>query len=545
MAGDYYGGRYWAKRYFSGRYWASPETAELIAGAGRIEVRGGAAAGLSWTLTASAGVVEVHGGTAAAVAVDRELTAAAGVVEVRGGAAASLDLELVAGAAVIEVRGAAGELVLTANYVLEGAAGVIEVHGGAAADVEIGYFLTAAAAVIEVRGGSAAALFVTRRFVSRHRPRIYIHDASTLRRIAQLTRVKDVNRSYSLRERVHTASFVVATSDPAYALTSEHFAHVIVIESRTYPYPWVGRIVERSRADRGKAAKITADSYEAILGERFLPPDFTTQGGTDRAIRGIIGALNGRNATGVDIGYIEAAPAPTLTLPDASGIEAIDQLADLVDMEWWIGATINRAGDLRLDLNMIHERGADLSASVRLSGPGGNFELEDWHGTNRGNAYATTVVGGQQTSAQAWTERERARASRGGGDETLVGAEGVSEFVLQARRSIRFGHVLAGETAFTAPTQRREQRAVIEALKAGGDTGDAAQRLLERRRFPARGIIGKAILDADTWPYLDVGNVVWFSHPEPFDEGYDGPATILDVQPIEQRSQLQVILEVE
>lgn len=424
-------------------------------------------------------------------------------------------------------------------------------HGGRVSLGAVGSFVAAGRLGAGGRASLVAIATITAvsthvvivRVVSRQRPRVYLHNGATLQRIAQLTRVKDINRSFSLRDRVHTGSFTIGRSDPAYELTSEHYAHVIVIESTEYPYPWVGRIVQRSRAENGHAAKVVADTYEAILAERFLPPDFETQEGTEAALRHILGTLNGYNATGVGLGYVEGASAPVLTLSDASGIEAIDQLAELVDMEWWIGATVDRAGDLRLDLNMLHERGADMSDRVRLSGPGGNFEIADWRGTNRGNAYAQTVVGGQTSVLEAWSERERTRVRRGedGGRQS----DAVDEFIVQARRSIRFGHVLAGETAFDAPTQRREWRAVIEALKGAGATGPAAQRLLNRHRFPARGIIGRAYPDIETWPYLEVGNVIWLSHPEPFDDGYDGPATILDVQPLEHRRELEVILEVE
>lgn len=379
------------------------------------------------------------------------------------------------------------------------------------------------------------------RVTSRQRPRLYIHDGDSLERIAQLTRVHSINRSFALREHVRQAQFTILRSDPSYLDTATRYAHVIVIESTEYPIPWVGRIVERERAEDGAAATVTADSYEAILGERYLPFDFDTRAtGTAEAFRRILATVNGQNATGIGLGYIEEDDVPALSLPDVAGVDAVDQLAQVANMEWWLTHSI-LDGALRIFVDMARERGADYSSSVTLSGPGGNFELVSWRENNRAAAYRQTVIGGQSEVLEAWSERERGSAVR----DNATRRTDIDEIVSEGARVLRFGHIIASDTSFSAPTTRRERRAVIEALKAEGGAALASKALLERRDLPGGVIIGRVYPDdLATWQALEPGNVVWFSHPEPFDDGYEGPAAVTGAQPMESERFVEVTLEV-
>lgn len=379
------------------------------------------------------------------------------------------------------------------------------------------------------------------RVVSRQRPRVYVHDGATLERIAQLTHVKDINRSFALREHVRQAQITLLRSDPAYLDTSTRYGNVLVIESTEYPLPWVGRITDRQRAEDGKAVTVLADSYDAILAERHLPFDFETRtAGTTEAFRRILATINGQNATGIGLGYVEADDVSPLSLPDVFGADALDQLAKVANMEWWLTHSIIR-GTLRVYANMIRERGADYSSSVTLSGPGGNFELVDWRESNRAAVYRQTVIGGQSELLEAWSERERGSAVRDGSSPRTD----IAEIVAEGARVLRFGHIIASDTSFAAPTTRREKRDVIEALKAEGGPTLASKALLDRRDSPGGVILGRVYPDdIETWHALEPGNVIWLEHPEPFDEGYSGVAAVTSAQPMESDRFVEVTLEV-
>lgn len=371
---------------------------------------------------------------------------------------------------------------------------------------------------------------------TRQRPRVYIHDGATLARIGQLTAVADINRSFTLREHARAASFTVGMDDPALGLTSVFDANVVVIESSEYPYPYAGRIVERE--GNATSVAISADGYEAILGERKLPSDFTTPADAGTAFRAILAAINGVNATGISVGRVEDGLGAPMSLPDEIGTNALDKLAEVAGMEWWVSAHLD-GPTLVLQANLAKYRGADLYSAVVLDGPGGNYELESWRENGRANAYAQTVIGGQATAADVFTARDRATAIRDS-QQVRSGA-----LIVEAQRVLRFDYLIAGETSFIAPTQRRELVTVREELKAIGYVGPLAEQLLTRRRSPGQIVLGRAYPDsANSWQYLRPGNVVHLKHADAFITGYDGPAVIVGVQPMEHLRWVDVALEV-
>ena len=412
--------------------------------------------------------------------------------------------------------------------------------------VFVGYMLPSGAIIAVLQpalfSGTAQQVRVIE-LVTHQRPRIYIHDGANLHRIGQLTAVTDLNRSYALREHVRTASFSIALTDAALQYTDPRDAHVIWIESSEYPLPWVGRIVEREGNRAERTVTITADSYDALLGERILPYDFTTTDTTRSAFTHIIGTANGINATGIGIGYIEDGAAAPMSLSNARGADALDKLAEGAGMEWWLSYALD-GPTLVIQANIASERGADLFGSVTLVGPDGNFEVEGWRENGRAIAYAQTVVGGESSVLVAFTERERSVAVADGQSNRSDSA--TQALVIETQRVLRFGHLLAGEHAsFAAPTQRREMLAVREELKLAGITGDVAEALFLRRRMPAQVILGRAYPDNNgTWSALEPGNVVHLVSGDAFVGGYDGPAVIVAAQPMEHQRFVDVVLEI-
>ena len=442
----------------------------------------------------------------------------------------------------IDIEGFASVLTFSGTIDLSGATADIQVEGFASA-VVIGVILTGATADIQVIG-FASVILLQERPVAQPRPRIYIYDAETLRRVAELTAVTSINRAYALHEHIRRAEFDIPWSHPDAELTDEADANVVYITSSECPYPWVGRIIERVYNHADRTITVHADSYEAILAERILSTDFSVPSGTGSALARILGSINGANATGIEIGHYDQLSSPPMTMANIRGIEALDKLAENAGMEWWLSYRY-MAGLLHIALNMAVARGASYYDSIVLSQPG-NFEVVSSRGDGRGNAYAQTVVAGQASVVEAFSERERSTAVRD--SQFNRNDPATKTLIAEAKRVVRFGHVLAGETSFRAPTQRREVIAVREELKEAGITGEVSVQLLNRQRYPARSLQGRAYPDqegqlATDWKYLEPGNVVHLVSEDAFGSGYDGPAVIVGVQPMEHQRFVDLVLE--
>ncbi|MGE0227750.1 MAG: hypothetical protein AB7I38_10925 [Dehalococcoidia bacterium] len=377
------------------------------------------------------------------------------------------------------------------------------------------------------------------------RPRLYIHDGETLRRLVELTEVSSINRDFALREKVRHAEFDIAWSHPDGALTDDERGHVLVIDSPEYPSPWVGRIVERRANHPGRFWTVQAESYEAILGERVLDTEFaTSRGRASTVARQILARVNGINDTGIEMGDGADTIVPPLALANILGIEALERLAENAGMEWWLSYRYD-AGAVRVLLNVGRERGNSFYDRVVLRQPG-NFEIADSRSSNRNRVYATTVVGGQASPSTTFAERERSVAVRD--SQFARGDSSVGVHIVEGDRLTRHGHVIGGESGYRAPTQRRERLLVLEELKAQGTTREVAEARLTRAR-PPRSLVGRAYPDvegtlASTWKYLEPGNVLHLVSDDAFGVGYDGPAVIAGVQPMEHERFVELVLEV-
>lgn len=490
MAGGHFAPRYFARRYFAGRYFSPVASTGIVA---PVEVVLEPEATVTTARPAISGTVEVVLEATATITTSRSMAAAVGV-----------------------------EL-------------------SAAATIKGNKFVTAAVEVILDAEATVSAYV----FLLDSRPRLYIHDGETMRRLAELTGISSINRDFALRERVRQAEFDIAWSHPDGALTDDERGNVIVIESPEYPSPWVGRIVTRRANHAGRFWTVYADSYEAILGERVLDTEFSTSRGRAATVaRQILARVNGINATGIEMGPGEDVLVPPLAVANILGIEALERMAENAGIEWWLTYDYD-AGAVRVLLNVGRERGASFYNRVVLRQPG-NFEIADSQSSNRNRVYATTVVGGQASPTTTFAQRERAVAVRDQQFDRGDSSAGV--YVVEGDRLTRHGHVIGGEGGYRAPTQRRERLLVLEELKSTGTTREVAEARMSRQR-PPRSLVGRARPDvegtlATTWKYLEPGNVVHLVSDDAFGVGYDGPAVIAGVQPMEHERFVELVLEV-
>lgn len=353
-----------------------------------------------------------------------------------------------------------------------------------------------------------------------------------------------MNREYTLHDHILKAEFDIAIDDELAYLTAGNLANVIWIESNEYPLPWVGRIVGRHGETSSGLLTVHAESYDAILAERLLPALFTTSSGASVALAAIMGQVERTNPTKIGVGHTDRLSAPPMQLSDALAIAAIEKLVENAGAEWWLSYVYARGG-IDVAINLAKERGADFSPMVTLAQPG-NFEVLSWDEDNRAIAYAQTVVGGATNVLEAYSERERATATRDTQFNRRDSA--ASQVAVEGQRVFRFGHVIAGETSFRAPTQRRERLAVREELREAGLTPAAAEALLSRQDRTYRTLSGRVLPDvegeqATSWKYLEPGNVVWVSSSKAFGSGYEGVATVVGVQPMEHERFMDIELE--
>lgn len=361
--------------------------------------------------------------------------------------------------------------------------------------------------------------------------------------------VADLNRGYELRSPITEATFSVDAADEEVAFTAPLAGNVVSIESDAYADPWVGRIIEREGEIKydgdgiAGTVDVSCESYAAILDERFLTRDFRTPVGAPRAVAAIMANINAHNGTGIGVGYVENVATPVLTLPDETGISALDKLAEVGGLEWWLDVQSDR-GELRLNVNMRRDRGGDHShnADGLLEGPeGGNFQVDSWLENGRGFVYTQRVIGGQQSVTQLFSERERGDAVVGDRRQE----DGVRQVRVALAPQLAFGYALFGSADVRSPVNRRERVAFRDELRESGVPADVAQRLQSHRRLSARSMIGRAYMRDDQWQFLSAGDVIPLRSRGAFLTGYNGVARVIAAQPMESEGFVDLVLEVQ
>lgn len=526
--GGYWAPRYFARRYFAGRYFAPPvSSGELLT---TIAVSGQPLA-LTERLALGGADVQVIGGEFTATIREQAALEAASV-HVIGGTFALVE-RLSLQPATVHLTG--GGFALRERIGL--AAALIHIIGQ-----QVRPSGEIAGATVQVIGQQLR-LRMTTHPPFTPRALVHIHDAVTLRRLATLTEIGDLNRSYGLRDHGRTASWTMGVTADGVEHIDPDDAHLVVIESVEYPLPWVGWVVEAEWDDEQQQVTVTADAYDAILGARDLPAAFATSTSVLRAVQEVMADVNARNETHIAIGRCDPVSAPALSLSNATALDALDQIARSAGLEWWLSYEVSAASVVP-KVNMSKWRGADLAASVALTPP--TLQVPRSRKDGRAKTYAQTVVAGQTSVLEGFTERERAVAVRD--TQALVGRDqAAAQRIVDAQQVLAFGHVINGGGSFRAPTQRRERLVLIEALKEGG-AGDVSEELLAKARagrvMQCRVLPDREGQPADIWRFLEPGNVLAVSAPRAFGTGYSGVMRVFSVQPMEHERFVDLVVEV-
>jgi len=357
------------------------------------------------------------------------------------------------------------------------------------------------------------------------RPRVFLYDAA-LRRVGQIASASRVNRSYTMDEP-GILQFGMALDDAMVQEVSPLLGRIVVVESDFYPVPWVGRITTAQRARASGTIVVNASSFEAIFEHRFVDGLLTVDGSPARAVRGLLGHINTVNPTGVRAGNIaERAVRATSTLAYARARDALDGLADLAGFEWWVEAGVG-AKSIDLRLHFQAWRGFDRLNSVALV-DGGSCSWIDWSVDGEAYTFGLTVLGGSASSGQSLRSRPAKRVVPRTND--YIGPHGY----------LRFG---PGDAANLL--QRNDRMALAQALRVQGQVTAAAEVMMQQQRIAGvpMSVRLTAAMDEDVWAGLELGNIVTLKLPDAFFNGFDGPARIRGVQPMEEDGDAEIVVE--
>jgi hypothetical protein len=378
-------------------------------------------------------------------------------------------------------------------------------------------------------------------------PRVSLHDGNG-RRLGALTTAESINRSHSV-DRQDRAVVTIALTDPLVGACDPLEGRILAVESSAYPVPWVGKITEW-RGDRSRV-ELIARSYDGILKQRFLPAIYRTRLTAGEEMARILSTVNGRNPTGIALGAVENhVIVDGLEFPEWDAARALDAIADLAGMEWWLEHFVSPAAiDTRL--RVARSRGTDRYRRVTLyatgEADGGNAEWTRWRGDAEAATFATTVIAGQESITQSFTERARhtvLRQQDAGFLDGFAGGQGSDGASADdpGRGSMAIEYAPSAGATGGSPVTRVERVVIEEQLKSRDVTVQAARAALQSRRYSEQ-VIDVNVISVGTWPDVQVGDVVRLVAPGAFVKGFDGPVRVLGVQPMEELGVMRTTLE--
>lgn len=351
-------------------------------------------------------------------------------------------------------------------------------------------------------------------------PQVHIYSGS-FQRFAEVATASDIRRTYKL-DNHGIARFTVDRDDAQVRHLDPRRGNIVVITSASYPWPWVGKVTTM-RGDPVKGTvQLSCKSYDSILDERYLGTDATFNRTAGQAFLEALGQAGAINPHGIEAGAVDDTQRRFEgSLPLQSGRQALDTIAGVAGMEWWLEHQIS-GSRLTVRAHMAGARGTNRYATALLvHGAEPGPAIGSWSIDGEAAAFSATVVGGASSPIQAFNSRATAKATKAPAD---IGT--IHGFPIE-----RDG---TGATMLT----RREVLDFTESLRATGRVTDAAQAALARPGVQRRLQDVLVPLDASLWPSLGVGDVVRCEAPLAFLDGYSGPLRVLSAEVREEAGEL-------
>ena len=366
-------------------------------------------------------------------------------------------------------------------------------------------------------------------------PRAYLHDGDGAR-ICELNAA--VLRSFRTGE-MSTASALISETDEALLNADPRLGRILVIESTIYPLIWAGPVVSLEGAPFTGTVTISARSYESILGERYLPSGYALTMSAGGQFTALLSEVERTNATGVTIAPNIAAgpPVDDINYGDRSLLQSWSLLSQMTAHEWWLEHEVAR-GQLQTAAHYRLERGLDRTADAVLTvGANGNMRVNRWRSGTDSTHQIRAIAGGTSTT-QGFTERSRVSRRYSSSAPTPDASVAALTYT---RHGYQFGRWPTGSTIIT----RREQLAIMEAVRSYGALATAAEAALVRANVAQRAIDLEVQGNPDLWKFCLPGDIITLNLPPYyFVDGYNGPAAIMATDPREEMGTLMLTVEV-
>lgn len=363
-------------------------------------------------------------------------------------------------------------------------------------------------------------------------PRLYLHDGAG-RRIGNQPAYSFVTGRGYHAGRIDHARFgfaaLLADGRPDPALGSLRRGPIyVVIESEAYPVPWVGFLTDITPDPDSGVIDGQARSLEGLLAARLLPESFSVTGDSAQSVRHVLNEVNRRNPTGIIADEdMEAGEPFTASFGNWTAGAALDRIARETRRRWWIEHEVSPAGIVsRL---FYGTPGFDLAGDVWLTeGAAGNIIPEPSNIDLMGDPQLLRALG-----STGGIEERRRTATRV--PAVLRSDEEALYHGYHLRRSAAGGESpIASFERLAVLTHRSAQlEAAVEALLADPERGAEVVTVRLKGRED----------DVPYWQRVRVGDIVrLFLMPTSYLEGYDGPASVLGVDPHEPEGYLRLAL---
>ncbi len=371
--------------------------------------------------------------------------------------------------------------------------------------------------------------------------RVYLHDGYG-RRLGQFAAAW-ANRVFASMD-VLQAHVTVVADDPLLLEAASDEDRLLVIESTLYPLVWAGTIAGISGNPGEGTVSLEGRSYEEILQRRYLPRDFAPSGSAGAVFRQMHEAVESSNPSGVALassGLAVGLPFDSTNFGELSLFDAWSTVCEQTGYEWWLEHAVDLGGQLVTVAHFQAARGEDRR-HVRLAfgGEAPNLNVRRWRLGLDSTVHWIRAIAGATSPTEAFTSRSRA-------DRRLSESGPISSAQRVISEFLRHGVAFVRRQTGRSPVSRGELVRIVENVRGAATLGTAAEALLLRGLGRDRTLDIEVWDDPHLWAEIAPGDVVHLSigtGTKVLIRGYDGPAAVVAVQPMEHEGLLHLIVEV-
>ena len=387
--------------------------------------------------------------------------------------------------------------------------------------------------------------------------RAFLHSGD-FTRVGQFANATRINRGYKhlTQQQVNTATVTISAADPlvpALRPTALALGLVLVIDSSSYPVPWVGMVTRVSFLHESEQVRIRAVGWGGVLQNRAFDPTDNFDGTPGSVFSAMLQRINQLNPTGLSLGNVtDPAGAYEIDLPNARAFQGFNTLARDTGQEWSIEVAQANESGITLLMNFEQDRGEDQRGFADDLVSPGNCAVTESDIDTQNLLAAVSITGGQTSVTQAFRDRTRTTVVRKVADSGLRGfgsdASGhtlqtIDATGLRARHGVVFFPQGGGGAS---PLTSHHKLRVVESLRGQGGITAAAIAALERHPFAALSARITVFWDPNAplsqWNHLQVGNLVRLQSNKAFGQSGAYSLSIVGVQPFEEGGFLDLVV---